>query len=215
MMRRWTLLALVSMLVATQAAAFAPVDPQDPPPDPPGTGQIIHSGPDELRGKVPERLPMVGAFEHLPSIDESPYVVLATLNRPYWSAGYLDPVLTNACRLGDFTTVPLNRIIMRYNGPPPAKGAGPNESSDGRGVLQVVPPAYRHLLVDRRTLARPNETYFFLASAEPICQVWIRNPVYPLRKLDPNTGSSLPPVSQAAALAKAKAAIAAWPKTNN
>ena len=88
-------------------------------------------------------------------------------------------MLTNACRLGDFASVPLNRMVVRF------------ESPDGRGALQVILPDRRHLLVDRRDLARPGETYYFRDATFPTCQVWVENPCGPA---PPHaTGTSLPP----------------------
>ncbi len=134
----------------------------------------------------------------MPAIDESHWVVAGRRKVPLKTAGILDPVLTSACRLGDFATLPLNRIVVRFT-----DKAGP-------GVLQVVPPPYRHLLVDRRNLARPNETYYFHDTGMPSCDVFVDGETKP-RLLDRARGTSLPPPDPNA-LKKRQALIAGWRK---
>jgi hypothetical protein len=197
--------ALIALVLAAVAAGTPPalakqppVDYQEPPPDPPGTGTLDPLSPGQMHGQVPERLEGVGPYQRLPSQDESGFVVVDTRPGPYWKAGLLDPVLTNACRIGDFASVPLNRMVVRF------------EAADGPGALQVILPDRRHLLVDKRNLARPGETYYFRDAAFPTCQVWVENPVKPLRKLNAG-GTSLPPPDPQA-LAKEKALFKSWEK---
>ncbi len=150
-----------------------------------------------MTGSVPPPLPGVGPFQRLPSIDETRWVVLAVRNKPYWKAGTLDPVLTNACRRGEFATATFNRMVVRFTDP------------SGAGALQVVVPTHRHLLFDQRNLAKPNETYFFFSSAQPDCQVWIEGKVKP-RILPPS--GSIVPKQDPQALKKRKAVIDSWPQ---
>jgi len=195
-------LAVIAVLAAAPALAKPPLDFQDPPPDPPVAGAIAPVGPGQFRGEgtVPERLTGVGAFQRLPGIDESPTVVVAMRADPVWKAATFDPVLTNACRLGDFASVPLNPMVVQFRVP----GGG-----EGTGALQWIPPDRRHLLVDRRRLAAPGEAYYFEDASFPSCRVWVENLVRP-RKLGAN-GTSLPPADPAA-LKKEKAMIKAWPQ---
>ncbi len=193
-------LALIATIAVAPAASAKqpPIDYRPPPDDPPGAGLLEPLAPGQIQGQVPERLKGVGPYQHLPAQDESGFVVMATRPDPYWKAGLLDPVLTNACRIGDFASVPLNRMVVRF------------ESPDGRGALQVILPDRRHLLVDKRSLARPGETYYFRDASFPTCQVWVENPVRPLRRLNA-TGTSLP-APDPQALAKKKALFKAWEK---
>jgi hypothetical protein len=197
-MTGWLALLLVLLLAGTAAAKQPPLDPKEPPPDPPGAGQLEGDrSQGHMSGSVPAPLKGPEPYRHLPMIDESEWVVLATRDKPYWQAGTFDPVLTNACRLGQFATLPLNRMIVRFT------------ADDGAGFLQVVLPTHRHLLFDSRKLARPNETYYFFSTGEPDCQVWIEGKVTP-RVLTSPRGTSLPkPDPQA--LAKKKALIKSWP----
>jgi hypothetical protein len=194
------LLPLLALTFAFAAAAQAkpPLDFQDPPPDPIGTGVLTPIGPGQMQAPVPERLTGVGSFQRLPFIDESGFIVVDVRKEPYWKVGYADPVLTNACRIGDFVSVPLNRMVVRF------------ASTEGPGALAYIPPDRRHLLVDRRDLARPGETYYFLNSTYADCQVWVENPVRPYRRLNKG-GTSLPPADPRA-LAKKKALIQSWEK---
>ena len=170
----------------TPSLAFAPVDYHEPPPDPPEAGQTL------------ERQPGPGPFQNLPAIDESRWVLLPPRKEPYWTFGKLDPVLTEACRLGDFATLPLNRIILQFQG------------DQGRALMQVVPPLYRHLLVDRRKLARPGVTYYFYDTARPDCEVRV-DANAKVRSFATGRGTALPPTDPQA-IAKKKAEIASWPK---
>jgi len=169
--------------------------------DPPEAGQIAHPTPGQvIHPPTSDPLPGVGNFQRLPSIDESKDVVVAVRKKPYWKAGTFDPALSNACALGDFVTAEFNRMVVRFTDPA------------GAGVLQVVVPTHRHLLFDKRKLAKPNESYFFLNSNRPNCKVWIEGRVTP-RALDPNRGTSLPLPPPPAASAKKKIkAISKWPK---
>jgi hypothetical protein len=188
---------VAASIAAHLALAKPPIDYQDPPADPLGSGVVTPVGPGQIQPQMPERLNGVGAFQRLPFIDESGFVVVAVRNEPYWKAGLADPVLTNACRLGDFVSVPLNRMVVRFT------------STEGPGALAYIPPDRRHLLVDRRALAKPGEIYYFLNSTFATCQVWVENPVKPLRRL--TKGTSLPPADPQA-LAKKKALIESWEK---
>lgn len=184
--------------MAPTVLAKPPLNPEDPPPDPPETGRLAHPDPGHVPALPPvDRLPGVGPFERLPSIDESKDVVVAVRKKPFWQAGTFDPVLSNACALGDFVTTPTNRMVVRFT------------DSAGAAALQVVVPTHRHLLYDKRSLAKPNETYFFRNTNLPTCQVWIEGRVMP-RKLDPVRGTSVPKPSPNA-LKKKKQAIQAWP----
>jgi len=196
---RAALLALaVALIGAWPAAAKPPLDPKDPPPDPPGSGVIQHDSDGQRPGTVPPRLVAPGPFQKLPSIDDSRWVVVAVRDTPYWKAGTFDPALTNACQLGDFVTGSLNSMVVRFT------------AEEGPAMLQVVVPTHRHLLFDRRNLAKPNETYLFKDSGWPSCQVWINGKATP-RKLDPLRGTSVPkPDPQA--LKKRKAQIRGWPR---
>ena len=200
-MRAASLLVIV-LFAAGPALANPPLDYPDPPPDPPGTGVLNPVGPGQLHGTLPDRLTGVGPFQRLPAIDESPTVVVAINNDPTWRTATFDPVLTNACRLGDFLSVPLNPMVVRFAVP------GRNETA-GRGALQIIPPDRRHLLVDKRRLAAQGETYYFEDADFPTCRVWVENLARP-RRLGPD-GTSLPPADPAA-LRKREAEIKAWPK---
>lgn len=178
--------------------AKPPLDYQDPPPDPPSSGTLGRPDDGHLKGSVPERLVAPGPFQRLPSIDETPWVVTAVSDRPYWTVGKADPVLTNACRLRDFGSLPLNRMVVRFNG------------EEGRGLLQVVPPTHRFLLIDKRKLSRPDETYYFLNTGLSTCEVWFIGKGKP-RALNSPQNSSLP-APDPKALAKKKALINSWPK---
>jgi hypothetical protein len=193
-------IALVLAAARPLGAAQPPLDYQPPPADPPATAQLSHpsSGQIGAPALAPPN-PGTGAFQRLPAIDESRWVVLAVKQEPYFSFGQLDPVLTEACRLGDFLSLPLNRIIVRFSGPA------------GRAVAQVVPPLYRHLLIDRRHLARPRMTYYFFDTAWPDCEVRVEAGT-PTRSFPAPGGTALPAFDPNA-LAKRKALIASWPKT--
>jgi hypothetical protein len=183
------LLALLLAASVIPPAAFGktpPIDYHEPPPDPPEAGP------------TPDRLDRPGPFQNLPAIDESRWVPLPPHKEPWWKFGKVDPVLTEACRLGDFVTAPMNRIILQFQG------------DEGRALMQVVPPLYRHLLFDRRKLARPGVTYYFYDTALVDCEVRVDANMkvgsFPLGR-----GTALPPADPKA-LAKKKAEIAAWPK---
>jgi hypothetical protein len=185
------------LAAALPAAANPPLDYQPPPSDPPGAGVLAPVGPGTLQGHpTSEPLAGVGAFQRLPMIDESGFIVVDVRKGPYWKAGQFDPVLTNACRLGDFTSMPLNRMIVRF------------VSTEGPGALQVILPDRRHLLVDKRSLARPGEIYYFLNATYTTCQVWVGNPAGPPRRLNA-AGTSLGPADPKA-LAKKKALFKSW-----
>ena len=187
------------MATGTPAAAKQPpLDYQPPPADPPSAGAVDHPADGHLPGRIPDRLVGPGPYQRLPAIDESQWVVLAVRRQPYWTLGQLDPVLTEACRLGDFASLPLNRIIVRFAG------------DQGRAVAQVVPPLYRHLLVDRRRLARPGETYYFFATADPDCEVRVEGAAR-VRAFPVGRGTALPPTDPRA-LQKRKALIDSWTK---
>lgn len=190
---------MASVLLGPPASAKPPLDYQEPPPDPPASGRIERPEAGHLQAETPDRLVGPGAFRRLPSIDETLWVVTGVSDRPYWTVGKADPVLTNACRLKEFMTPALNRIVVQFNG------------EEGRGLLQVVPPTHRHLLLDQRKLARPDETYYFLNTGLANCEVWFLGKGKP-RQLDRQRGTSLPPPDPKA-LAKRKALIASWPKT--
>ena len=185
--------------VAAPVRAAPPLDYQDPPPDPPSAGLVVPLGPGQTKGSVPDRLPGTGNFQNLPALDESDSVVVDARRLPLWKAGKLDPVLTNACRLGDFASAPFDRLLVRFEAP------------DGRGALDYIPPERRHLLVDTRHLAAPNEIYYFKDAGFPTCQVWVENPVQPPRRLNPS-GTSLDKADPKAR-AKIKALVKSWPHT--
>ena len=175
-------LLIIATFVPT-ASAKPPLDYKDPPPD---------------------ALVGVGPFQRLPAFDESPAIVVATRTDPYWKAATFDPVLTNACKLGDFTVLPLNTLVVRF--------ATPGKTAEaGTGLLQIVPPDRRHLLIDARKLAAPGETYYFEDGTYPDCRVWVGNLVRP-RRLSA-AGTSLPPADPLA-LKKREAEIKSWPQTN-
>lgn len=198
-MTRATIILFACLLVtARPGAAKPPLDYREPPADPPQSGQIEQPDEDHRPGSVPDRLIAPGPFQRLPSIDETPWVVTAISDQPYWTVGKPDPVLTNACRLRDFGSLPLNRMVVRFDG------------EEGRGLLQVVPPTHRFLLIDSRKLSRPNETYYFLNTGLATCEVWFTGKGPP-RRLDPIRKTSLPPPDPKA-LAKRKALINSWPK---
>ena len=192
-MRRagWAIAAL-ALLPGVGAGA------DEPPAEPPGSGVISHSEPGQIPGGLPERLHPPGPFQRIPAIDEGFWVVVAVEKKPYWKVGVADAVLTNACRLGDFATLPVNRMVVRFVGP------------EGPGTLQVVLPDRRNLLYDRRRLARGTETYYFRDTNMPDCQVWVDREQGPARRLDPRDGTSLPPASPGD-LARKRAAIKGWP----
>jgi len=186
--------ALLLILLAPSAvsAKSPPTDYREPPPDPPGSGAVANAPP------IPDRLTRPGAFQQLPTIDESLWVALPPVQKPYWSFGKVDPVLSEACRLGDFVTLPLNRIVLQFAG------------TEGRAVFQVVPPLYRHLLVDRRSLARQGVAYYFFDTAQPDCEVRVDANVK-VRSFPNGNGTALPPNSPKA-LQKRLAEIRNWPK---
>lgn len=189
----------VALLAAPPAQAKPPVDYQDPPLPPDGMGIVSTPlTPGQVHGTL-SAMPLTGtgSFQRLPMIDESGFIVVDVRNEPYWKAGLLDPVLTNACRLGDFVSVPLNRMVVRF------------ASTQGPGALSYIPPDKRHLLVDTRNLAKPGEIYYFLNSTFTTCEVYVENPVKPLRKLTAGTSLDKPDPK---ALAKKKALIQSWDK---
>lgn len=178
----------LALLIALPAAAKPPpLDYHEPPPDPPEAGRPV------------ERFAYPGPYQNLPAIDESRWVPLPPHKEPWWTFGKVDPVLTEACRLGQFATLPLNRIILQFQG------------DQGRAIMQVVPPLYHHLLVDSRKLAKPGVTYYFHDTASPDCEVRVDAKAaigsFPLGK-----GTALPPTDPQA-VAKKKAQIASWPKS--
>jgi hypothetical protein len=180
--------SLVSLAVYLIAAALS--------------GPAIAKPPLDYRDPPPDALPGVGPFQHLPAIDESPTVVVSIANDSNWRAATFDPVLTNACRLGDFASVPLNPMMVRFAVPG-------DDATAGKGALQIIPPDRRHLLVDLRRLAAPGETYYFEDASFPTCRVWVENLV---RKRTLGTaGTSLPP-EPAGALKKREAEIKSWPQ---
>jgi len=179
--------AVCLLLAAAPAGAKSPpLDYREPPPDPPGYGAPT------------DRLDRPGPFQNLPAIDESRWVPLPPVKQPWWTFGKVDPVLTEACRLGDFFTLPLNRIILQFQG------------EQGRALMQVVPPLYRHLLVDGRKLAQPGITYYFYDTGRPDCEVRVDANVK-IHSFPNGRGTALPPADPQA-LAKRKAQIASWPK---
>lgn len=191
----------LALTLAAPAGGKPPLDPKDPDAVPavPGAGALRHDQPGQVDGRaLPPPLVGPGPFKRLPSIDDTGTLVVLTRDKPYWQAGTLDPVLTNACRLGDFVTAAGNRMVARFTG------------KEGVGVLQVVVPTHRHLLYDRRALAKPSETYFFLDSGYPSCQVWIDGKTAKPRVLDPKRGTSLPPPDPQA-LNKKLNRINGWP----
>jgi hypothetical protein len=192
-------LALVLGEGMASAAAKAPLDPtKQPPPDPPAAGRIQRDSDGHIPGSVPPRVIGPGPFQNLPSLDESRWVVVAVRDKPYWKAGTLDPVLSNACSQGDFITGPANSMVVRFT------------AEEGPAMLQVVVPTHRHLLFDRRKLAKPNESYLFKDNGWPSCQVWINGKATP-RKLDSVRGTSVPKPDPMA-LKKRKAQIRSWPQ---
>ncbi len=185
----------VALLAAASAFAKPPVDPQQPPADPPEAGVLQPLAPGQIQGSAMPRLDGTGPFQRLPAQDESGFVILETRKTAWWQAGLHDPVLTNACRLGDFASVPLNRMVVRFEAP------------EGQGALQVILPDRRHLLVDKRGLSLPGETYYFKDATYPTCEVYVGNPARPLRRLA--KGTSLPPPDPKA-LQKREALIKSW-----
>lgn len=180
MVRRLAL--VLGLLIALPVCAKSPpIDYKEPSP-----------------GSV-ERAPSPGPFQNLPAIDESEWVALPPHKEPWWEFGKVDPVLTEACRLNQFVTLPLNRIILQFQG------------DKGRAMMQVVPPLYRQLLVDSRKLARPGVVYYFYDTAKPDCEVRVdskaRTASFPQGR-----GTALPPTDPKA-IAKKKAQIASWPKS--
>jgi hypothetical protein len=192
------LAALLLSAIPQGTGAKPPLDYQSPLPDPPKSGDIARPDPGHLNGSVPDPIIGPGPFQRLPSIDETQWVVLAVSDKPYWTVGKADAVLTNACQIGEFQSLTLNRMVVKFDG------------EEGRGLLQVVPPTHRHLLLDKRRLSRPGETYYFLNSGLATCEVWFIGKGKP-RSLSTTTGSSLPPTDPKA-LQKRKALIANWPK---
>jgi len=191
----------ISLALVASAYAAPPLDYQDPPSDPPGAGLVSQLGPGQTKAEVPERLNGIGNFQNLPAQDESGFIVVAVRKEPLWKAGVLDPVLTNACRLGYFVSVPLNRMVVQFE--------APGEGEGGRGALQYIPPDRRHLLVDVRHLAAPGEIYYFKDATSPACQVWVENLQAP-RRLNAG-GTSLAP-RDPRAVAKVKAMVKSWPQ---
>jgi hypothetical protein len=188
-------------LILTGLAWSKPPLQGDPPPvpDPPEASRPAHPTPGQVvHPPQSDPLPGVGNFQRLPSIDETRDVVVVTRKKPYWKAGTFDPALSNACALGDFVTAEFNRMVAKFTDP------------TGTAVLQVVVPTHRHLLYDKRKLAKPGQTYFFLNNNLPTCKVWIEGKVQP-RVLDPARGTSVPP-PPANALKKKLKEISSWPK---
>ena len=180
------------------AAKEPPIDYHEPEPDPSGIGALSAPESGHLPGVVPDRLIGPGPYQHLPSLDETGWVVAAVRDQPFWKAGVADPVLTSACQLGDFASLPVNRIVVRFTG----KG--------GRALLQVVAPHYRHLLVDRRKLARPGEIYYFHDAGLPTCQVWVEGGG-PAHSFPKGRNTVLPPPNRNAVKDR-RAEINSWPK---
>lgn len=178
---------LFALLVAQPLFAKPPpTDYHEPPPDPPEVGYV-------------ERAPAPGPYQNLPAIDESQWVPLPPRKEPWWTFGKVDPVLTEACRLNQFASLPLNRIVLQFQG------------DQGRALMQVVPPLYRQLLVDSRKLAKPGVTYYFFDTAKPTCEVRVDSKT-PVASFPLGRGTALPPADPNA-IAKKKALIASWPKS--
>jgi len=193
-----TMLILLLLWSLPLSAKTPPLDYHEPEPDPPSAGIIDHRLPGQTPApEIPPQLVGPGPFQQLPVIDESRFVPLPVSKQAYWNFGKLDPVLTEACKLGDFVTAPDNRIIQQLAG------------SQGRALLQVVPPLYRHLLYDRRNLARPGVTYYFFDTNRPSCEVRVPANVA-LRSFPPGRTTALPP-DDPRALQKRKALIKSWP----
>jgi len=179
MRARHVVLALILAAAATPSFAKPPVDYKD---------------------RDPDALVGVGPFQHLPALDETATIIVATRADPVGKATRFDPVLTNACRLGDFVSLPLNTLVVHF--------AVPKDGDSGQAALQIVPPDRRHLLVDQRHLAAPGETYYFEDAAYPSCRVWVGDLVRPRRLVG---GTSLP-AADPGALKKREAEIKGWPK---
>ena len=184
---------LLLLLPAIAWAKSPPIDYQEPPPDPPGAGAIPNAPP------IPDRLVRPGAFQNLPAIDESHPVPLPPSKVPYYRFGKIDPVLTEACRLGQFVTAPTNRVILQFQG------------DQGRAVVQVVPPLLRHLLHDTRNLAKKGVTYYFFDTNQPDCEVKVDVNVL-VNSFPGSQGTALPPYDPKA-LAQRQALIRSWPKS--
>lgn len=189
---------MLGFFCAASAFAKPPLDYQPPPPDPPESGKLASSGPRTLQGDIPQPLVGPGPFFRLPLVDESAWVVVETRSTPFWQAGKLDPVLTNACRRREFVSATPNRLVARFNG------------VQGRAFLQMIPVGYRFLLIDPRGFSTPEEIYYFRDSGLSTCQVWVAGRVVP-RQLDPVRGTSLPKPDPKA-LSKRLAEIKSWPK---
>ena len=165
-----------------------------------GNGALAAASLEERNGPSSNALPPIvgpGPFRRLPMIDESKWIIVETKSTPYWTIGQEDAVLSNACQLREFVSYEANRLVVRFNG------------EQGRGILIVIPPAYRHLLFDQRKRAAPDETYYFQDSGMSSCRVWVGNPQV-RRVLDPR-GTSLPP-RDPRALEKKLGIIRSWPK---
>ena len=175
-------LALLLLLPAAAFARTPPVDYHEPPTFPPALPPLTGPGP----------------FQNLPALDESQWVKLKPVRTPYWSYGKIDPVLTEACRLGDFASAEINRIVLQFSG------------DQGRAMFLVVPPQYRHLLFDRRKLARPNVTYYFLDSGAPDCEVRV-DANAAVQSFPRGATTALPP-SNPKALANKLKQIKSWPQ---
>lgn len=195
------LLSAASLAVTPPCyAKTPPLDYHEPKPDPPDSGKILRDQPGQTASPpIPAPLVRPGPFQQLPAIDESHIVPLPVSKQPYWTFGQIDPVLTEACRLNDFITLPINRIVLQFAG------------SEGRALMQVVPPLYRHLLYDRRNLARPGEIYYFYDTARPDCEVRVDKNVK-LRSFPPGRTTALPPTDPKA-VAKREKLIKSWPNS--
>ena len=87
----------------------------------------------------------------------------ATSKQPYWQVGQLDPLLSKACRKGDFCQRKLKLLTIGFIG--------------GKGRAQTGIAKTGWNLADPNGLAQPKMTYHFFNQGYSNCKVYkARNP---------------------------------------
>ena len=87
----------------------------------------------------------------------------ATSQQPYWRVGQLDPVLSKACRKGEFGQRKLKLLTIGFVG------------GQGRAQTGIAKTGWN--LVDPNRLAQPKTTYHFFNQGYSDCKVYkARNP---------------------------------------
>ena len=78
--------------------------------------------------------------------------------KPYWQVGNIDPILTAACRRGEFGQNKVNLTTIGFVG------------AQGRSMTGIATSNWN--LVDRNRLAKPNMSYHFFNEGYSNCKVY-------------------------------------------